>query len=175
VNGSGGIAVGMATNIPPHNLVEVIDATIRLIGEPACTIEDLMLDVKGPDFPTAGMIYDRAGIYQAYKTGRGSIIMRCRTEIEKVQGSNDREQIVVTELPYQVNKARLHAKIGDDARQAHRGHQGSPRRERPRRHAPRARAEEGRLPAGSAQSAVSADGHAGVLRHHQSVDRRLAA
>jgi DNA gyrase subunit A len=113
VNGSGGIAVGMATNIPPHNLVEVIDATIRLIGEPASTVEDLMLDVKGPDFPTAGMIYGRAGIYQAYKTGRGSIIMRCRTEIEKVQGSNDREQIVVTELPYQVNKARLHAKIGE--------------------------------------------------------------
>jgi DNA gyrase subunit A len=113
VNGSGGIAVGMATNIPPHNLAEVIDATIRLIGEPASTVEDLMLDVKGPDFPTAGMIYGRAGIYQAYKTGRGSIVMRCRTEIEKVQGSNDREQIVVTELPYQVNKARLHAKIGE--------------------------------------------------------------
>ena len=113
VNGSGGIAVGMATNIPPHNLVEVIDATIRLIGEPASTVEDLMLDVKGPDFPTAGMIYGRSGIYQAYKTGRGSIIMRCRTEIEKVQGGSDREQIVVTELPYQVNKARLHAKIGE--------------------------------------------------------------
>jgi DNA gyrase subunit A len=113
VNGSGGIAVGMATNIPPHNLVEVINATIRLIGEPASTVEDLMLDVKGPDFPTAGMIYGRSGIYQAYKTGRGSIMMRCRTEVEKVQGSNDREQIVVTELPYQVNKARLHAKIGE--------------------------------------------------------------
>jgi DNA gyrase subunit A len=113
VNGSGGIAVGMATNIPPHNLVEVIDATIRLIGEPASTVEDLMLDVKGPDFPTAGMIYGRSGIYQAYKTGRGSIMMRARTEVEKVQGSNDREQLVVTELPYQVNKARLHAKIGE--------------------------------------------------------------
>jgi DNA gyrase subunit A len=113
VNGSGGIAVGMATNIPPHNLLEVIDATIRLIGTPTCSVEDLMLDVKGPDFPTAGMIYGRAGIYQAYKTGRGSIIMRSRTEIEKVVGSNDREQIVVTELPYQVNKARLHAKIGE--------------------------------------------------------------
>jgi len=93
-------------------LVEVIDATIRLIGEPACTIEDLMLDVKGR-ISHSSMIYGRAGIYQAYKTGRGSIIMRCRTEIEKVQGSNDREQIVVTELPYQVNKARLHAKIGE--------------------------------------------------------------
>ena len=113
VNGSGGIAVGMATNIPPHNLVEVIDATIRLIGNPSCGIEDLMLDVKGPDFPTAGMIYGRSGIYQAYKTGRGSIMMRARTEVEKVTGSNDREQLVVTELPYQVNKARLHAKIGE--------------------------------------------------------------
>jgi DNA gyrase subunit A len=113
VNGSGGIAVGMATNIPPHNLVEVINATIRLIGEPASTVEDLMLDVKGPDFPTAAMIYGRSGIYQAYKTGRGSIIMRARTEVEKVQGSQDREAIIVTELPYQVNKARLHAKIGE--------------------------------------------------------------
>ena len=113
VNGSGGIAVGMATNIPPHNLVEVIDATIRLIGNPTCGVEDLMLDIKGPDFPTAAMIYGRSGIYQAYKTGRGSIIMRSRTEVEKVTGSNDREQIVVTELPYQVNKARLHAKIGE--------------------------------------------------------------
>src|SRR4249919_3797647 len=70
VNGTGGIAVGMATNIPPHNLTEVLNATIRLIGEPSSTIEDLMLDVKGPDFPTAGLIYGRAGIYQAYKTGR---------------------------------------------------------------------------------------------------------
>jgi len=113
VNGSGGIAVGMATNIPPHNLVEVIDATIRLIGNPSCGIEDLMLDVKGPDFPTAAMIYGRSGIYQAYKTGRGSIVMRARTEVEKVIGSNDREQLVVTELPYQVNKARLHSKIGE--------------------------------------------------------------
>jgi DNA gyrase subunit A len=113
VNGSGGIAVGMATNIPPHNLAEVIDATIRLIRNPESGVEDLMLDIKGPDFPTAAMIYGRAGIYQAYKTGRGSIVMRARTEVEKVQGSNDREQLVVTELPYQVNKARLHAKIGE--------------------------------------------------------------
>ena len=113
VNGSGGIAVGMATNIPPHNLVEVIDATIRLIENSGCTVEDLMQDIKGPDFPTAGLIYGRSGIYQAYKTGRGSIMMRSRHEVEKVQGSQDREQIVVTELPYQVNKARLHAKIGE--------------------------------------------------------------
>ena len=112
VNGSGGIAVGMATNIPPHNLVEVIDATILLIKQPDCTVADLMKHVQGPDFPTAGMIYGRSGIAQAYLTGRGSVIMRARTEVEKVPGS-DREQIVVTEIPYQVNKARLHAKIGE--------------------------------------------------------------
>ena len=113
VNGSGGIAVGMATNIPPHNLTEVIDATVLLINQPDCTIADLMKHVVGPDFPTAAMIYGRAGIAQAYLTGRGSIIMRARSEVEKVQGSNDREQIVITELPFQVNKARLHAKIGE--------------------------------------------------------------
>ena len=113
VNGSGGIAVGMATNIPPHNLAEVIDATILLINQPESTVADLMQHVKGPDFPTAGMIYGRSGIAQAYLTGRGSIIMRARTEVEKVTGSADREQIVVTEIPFQVNKARLHAKIGE--------------------------------------------------------------
>ncbi|HWA78345.1 MAG TPA: DNA gyrase subunit A [Polyangiaceae bacterium] len=113
VNGSGGIAVGMATNIPPHNLVEVIDATIFLIDNPEASIPDLMRFVKGPDFPTAAQIYGKSGIVQAYLTGRGSIIMRSRSEVEKVVGSPEREQIVVTELPYQVNKARLHAKIGE--------------------------------------------------------------
>jgi DNA gyrase subunit A len=112
VNGSGGIAVGMATNIPPHNLSEVIDATIHLVRNPNATVDDLMTYIKGPDFPTAAQIYGRAGIYQAYKTGRGSIMMRARTEVEKVSGT-DREQIVVSEIPYQVNKARLHAKIGE--------------------------------------------------------------
>jgi DNA gyrase subunit A len=112
VNGSGGIAVGMATNIPPHNLVEVIDATVHLINNPDSSIADLMKFVLGPDFPTAAMIYGRSGIAQAYLTGRGSIIMRARHEVEKVTGT-DREQIVVTEIPYQVNKARLHAKIGE--------------------------------------------------------------
>jgi DNA gyrase subunit A len=113
VNGSGGIAVGMATNIPPHNLVEIIDATIALIEKPDATVEDLLEHVKGPDFPTGAFIYGRAGILAAYKLGRGNIIMRARTEVEKVSGSPDREQIVVTEIPYQVNKARLHAKIGE--------------------------------------------------------------
>jgi DNA gyrase subunit A len=113
VNGSGGIAVGMATNIPPHNLIEVIDATIHLIRQPDASIADLMEFVKGPDFPTGGQIYGRSGIAQGYLTGRGNIIMRARTEVEKVNGSPEREQIVVTEIPYQVNKARLHAKIGE--------------------------------------------------------------
>jgi DNA gyrase subunit A len=113
VNGTGGIAVGMATNIPPHNLNEVIDATIALVRNPSATVEELMQHIAGPDFPTAGQIYGRSGIYQAYKTGRGSIVMRARTMVEKVVGSSDREQIVVTEIPYQVNKARLHAKIGE--------------------------------------------------------------
>jgi DNA gyrase subunit A len=113
VNGSGGIAVGMATNIPPHNLREIIDATIHLIANPDATVEDLMRFVQGPDFPTGGIIHGRAGIHQAYTTGRGSVMMRARTEVEKVQGSEGREQIVVTEIPYQVNKARLAAKIGE--------------------------------------------------------------
>ncbi|MFO7179774.1 MAG: DNA topoisomerase (ATP-hydrolyzing), partial [Pseudomonadota bacterium] len=113
VNGSGGIAVGMATNIPPHNLAEVVNATIHLIRNPEADVPELMRFVQGPDFPTGAQIYGRSGIAQAYLTGRGNIVMRARTEIEKVPGSPDREQIVVTEIPYQVNKARLHAKIGE--------------------------------------------------------------
>ncbi|MBX3126701.1 MAG: DNA gyrase subunit A [Polyangiaceae bacterium] len=113
VNGSGGIAVGMATNIPPHNLGEIIDATIALIREPDTTIEALLSIVPGPDFPTGGFIHGRAGIFQAYKTGRGSVVMRAKTMVEKAHGSTEREQIVVTEIPYQVNKARLAAKIGE--------------------------------------------------------------
>ena len=112
VNGSEGIAVGMATNIPPHNLGEVVTATIELIRNPDITIEELMLHIPGPDFPTGGIIYGRSGIEQAYMTGRGSVIMRAKTEFEPIPG-RDREQIVVTEIPYQVNKARLHAKIGE--------------------------------------------------------------
>ncbi|MGE0323669.1 MAG: DNA gyrase subunit A [Polyangiaceae bacterium] len=111
VNGSGGIAVGMATNIPPHNMNEVIEGCIQLIANPDLTIEQLFEIIPGPDFPTAGIICGRSGAYQAYKTGRGSVVMRARSNVEKVQGS-EREQIVITELPYQVNKARLHAKIG---------------------------------------------------------------
>jgi DNA gyrase subunit A len=113
VNGSGGIAVGMATNIAPHNLREIIAATIQLIREPTTSMEELLKLVPGPDFPTGGIIFGRSGIRQALMTGRGSIVIRARTTIEKVHGGSDREQIVVTEVPYQVNKARLHAKIGE--------------------------------------------------------------
>jgi len=112
VNGSGGIAVGMATNIPPHNLGEVVEATIHLIREPDCSVADLMQFIQGPDFPTGAIIYGRAGIHQAYTTGRGSVVMRARSVTEKVPGT-EREQIVFTEIPYQVNKARLAAKIGE--------------------------------------------------------------
>src|SRR3954469_24039409 len=111
VNGSGGIAVGMATNVPPHNLREVLDATVHLIRNPDASVADLMRFVPGPDFPTAGLIYGRAGILQAYQTGRGSIVMRARHIVEEVKGA-EREQLVFIQLPYQVNKARLCAKIG---------------------------------------------------------------
>ncbi len=112
VNGSSGIAVGMATNIPPHNLGEIIDATIHLIQHPDASIKALMKYVPGPDFPTGGFIYGREGIKQAYETGRGTIIMRARAAIDRVgRGSAQREAIVITEIPYQVNKAKLVEKI----------------------------------------------------------------
>jgi DNA gyrase subunit A len=111
VNGSNGIAVGMATNMPPHNLTEVCEAVIHLINNPQAKISDLIAHIPGPDFPTAGMIHGRGGIYQAYQTGRGSITMRARATIER-QGK-DRDIIVVTEIPYQVNKARLIEKIAE--------------------------------------------------------------
>ncbi|HVY45116.1 MAG TPA: DNA gyrase subunit A [Minicystis sp.] len=112
VNGAGGIAVGMATNIPPHNLGEIVDATIAIIKNADITIADLLHLVPGPDFPTGGIIYGRSGIEQAYLTGRGSIVMRGRTNVEKTH-KGDREQIVISEIPYQVNKARLVAKIAE--------------------------------------------------------------
>src|SRR5437879_2924845 len=111
VNGSNGIAVGMATNIPPHNLMEVCEAVIHLINNPQAKLSELMAHVPGPDFPTAGIIHGRSGIGQAYKTGRGTITMRARAVIER-QGK-DRDVIVVTEIPYQVNKERLIEKIAE--------------------------------------------------------------
>ncbi len=116
VNGSSGIAVGMATNIPPHNLNEIIDATLALIENPAIDIPELMKHVPGPDFPTAGIINGAQGIYAAYRTGRGRVHMRGRTNIEAVD-QRGKEAIIVTELPYQVNKARLIEKIADLVRE----------------------------------------------------------
>src|SRR5207244_6625749 len=115
VNGAGGIAVGMATNIPPHNLGEVIDACIALIDDPALGIDDLMAIVPGPDFPTGGIILGRAGIRGAYHLGRGSIIMRGKFTIETVR--KEREAIVITEIPYQVNKATMVERIAELVRE----------------------------------------------------------
>ena len=112
VNGSSGIAVGMATNIPPHNLNEVVDACLALIEDPTIEIPALMEHLPGPDFPTAGIINGAAGIYSAYRTGRGRVHIRARTEIEEF-GTRGREAIIVTELPFQVNKARLIEKIAE--------------------------------------------------------------
>ena len=114
VNGSNGIAVGMATNIPPHNLTEVINACVAVIDDPECSMADLMEHVSGPDFPTGGIIMGRSGIRAAYATGRGKVVVRARTEFEEFGA--DRTRIVVTELPYQVNKSELVRKIAEQVR-----------------------------------------------------------
>lgn len=111
VNGSSGIAVGMATNIPPHNLGEAIDATCMMIDNPNCTVDDLMTVLPGPDFPTGGLIMGRKGIKDAYETGRGSLTVRSKCRIE--EGKNGRKSIVVSEIPYQVNRTNLLKKIAD--------------------------------------------------------------
>ena len=116
VNGSSGIAVGMATNIPPHNLGEIVDACLALLDNPELGISDLIKLVPGPDFPTAGLIHGAQGIISAYTTGRGRIYVRARTEIEPL-GKSGREAIIITELPYQVNKARLIEKIAELVRE----------------------------------------------------------
>ncbi|MBK8241495.1 MAG: DNA gyrase subunit A, partial [Deltaproteobacteria bacterium] len=111
LNGAVGIAVGMATNIPPHNLTELVDATLALIDTPEIDIRGLLQIVRGPDFPTGGLIIGRTGIMQAYASGRGSITVRARCEIE--EDEKGREAIVVTEIPYQINKARLIERIAE--------------------------------------------------------------
>ena len=116
VNGSSGIAVGMATNIPPHNLTEVINACVCVLGNPEATLPDLMQHIKGPDFPTKGIIMGRSGIRQAYATGRGRVIVRARTEFEEF-GRDRRTRIIVNELPYQVNKRQLIKNIADQVRE----------------------------------------------------------
>ena len=109
VNGSDGIAVGMATKIPPHNLAEIVEATITLVNNPKATLADLLKFVQGPDFPTAGIIHGKAGIFEAYKTGRGRFMMRAKAAIESI--TKERQAIIVTEIPYQVNKAKLVERI----------------------------------------------------------------
>ncbi|MGB4029954.1 MAG: DNA gyrase subunit A [bacterium] len=115
VNGSAGIAVGMATNIPPHNLGEVIDGLVLLIDNPEATIKELMMVIKGPDFPTGGLILGRDGIRSAYETGRGTLKIRAKTQIERLK--NGKSQIIVTEIPYQVNKARMIERIANLVRE----------------------------------------------------------
>ena len=111
INGASGIAVGMATNIPPHNLTEIVDAAITLINNPAAPLPEILKIVKGPDFPTYGIIHGRAGILDAYKTGRGRFMMRAKAAIENI--TKDKQAIIVTEIPYQVNKAKLVERIAD--------------------------------------------------------------
>ena len=111
VNGSSGIAVGMATNIPPHNLGEVIDGVVKLIDNPDVTVQELMEVIKGPDFPTGALILGRRGVYDTYTTGRGKIVVRAKTDIEPM--ANNRQRIIVTEIPYMVNKAMLVSKIAE--------------------------------------------------------------
>jgi DNA gyrase subunit A len=111
INGSNGIAVGMATNIPPHNLTEIVDATITLVNEPHTSLPEILKFVKGPDFPTAGIIHGKAGILEAYKTGRGRFMMRAKAAIEDI--TKERKAIIVTEIPYQVNKSRLIERIAE--------------------------------------------------------------
>ena len=111
VNGSSGIAVGMATNIPPHNLTEILDAAALLIRKPNATLKEVMQFVPGPDFPTGGFLYGKEGVEQAYKTGRGSFNVRAKAAIE--EAARDKQNIVITEIPYQVNKARLIEKIAE--------------------------------------------------------------
>ncbi len=117
VNGSTGIAVGMATNIPPHNLNEVVDACLALLQNPEMDIEALIEMIPAPDFPTAGFIYGLAGVKEGYRTGRGRVIMRARTHFEDVDKGNNRQAIIIDELPYQVNKANLLIKIGELVRE----------------------------------------------------------
>lgn len=116
INGSSGIAVGMATNIPPHNLSEIIDACLALLVNPELTIEEIIDIIPAPDFPTAGFIYGTAGVRQGYLTGRGRVVMRGRTHVEEI-GKGDRQALIIDELPYQVNKARLLERIGELVRE----------------------------------------------------------
>ncbi len=165
VNGAGGIAVGMATNIPPHNLGELIDACMALIDNPALSIDDLIKIVPGPDFPTGGIILGRAGIVSAYHTGRGSVVMRGKVEIETIR--KEREAIVISEIPYQVNKATMIERMAELVREKKiEGIRRTARRVRPRRLPRRDRAQARSDARRGAQPA---------LPLHAAADRRSAA
>jgi DNA gyrase subunit A len=113
VNGSSGIAVGMATNIPPHNLTETISGCLALLGSPEMSVDELMEIIPAPDFPTAGIIYGLEGVHEGYRTGRGRVVIRARTHFEDLDKSGNRQAIIVDEIPYQVNKANLLTRIGE--------------------------------------------------------------
>ena len=177
VNGSSGIAVGMATNIPPHNLREVIDATIAYIDDPEIDVEGLMQHIKGPDFPTAGTILGRDGIRDAYATGRGRVRVQAKAHIEPI--GQGKEAIIVTELPYQVRKGGdggLIQKIArPGARQEDPRDHRPARRVRPPRDADRDRAQARRDPEGRAQQALQAHADADdVRRQHGRAGRQRA-
>ena len=177
VNGSSGIAVGMATNIPPHNLREVIDATIAYIDDPDIDVEGLMQHIKGPDFPTGGIILGHGGIRDAYETGRGRVRVQARAHIEPL--SHGKEAIVVTELPFMVKKGGDGGLIDEDRRTRQR--QDDPRDLRPdrpvrqARHAPGDRAQARRDPQGRAQQALQAHADADDLRRQHGRARRQRA
>ena len=175
VNGSSGIAVGMATNIPPHNLTETIDACLALLANPDIAIEELIKLMPAPDFPTAGMIYGTAGVHEGYRTGRGRVVMRARTHFEDID-KGARQAIVVDELPYQVNKKVLLERIAELVREKkHRGHLGHPGRIGQVRHAGGDRAEARRGARGRPQQPVQADAAPGHLRHEHGRARRRPA
>ena len=174
VNGGGGIAVGMATNIPPHNLGEVIDGTMALIDDPTLTTEQLMEFIPGPDFPTGGIILGRGGIRSAYETGRGSIVMRGQVTVETVQARARGARRPRDPLPGQQGDDDREDRR-DGARQAHRRHRRHPRRERPRRHARRDRAEARRRGRRGAQPALALLRPADLLRRQlRRAERRPA-
>ena len=118
INGSSGIAVGMATNIPPHNLNEVVDACLHLLSHPEASIDDLMQIVPAPDFPTAGIIYGISGVRDGYRTGRGKVVMRAKVHFEDID-RGARQAIIVDEIPYQVNKKTLLERIAEQIGRAH--------------------------------------------------------
>ena len=167
VNGSQGIAVGMATNIPPHNLGEVIDATVHLLDNPDGHVDDLMPFVKGPDFPTGALIMGRQGILDAYRTGKGSIRLRAVAEIEEGTSGRTGDSIVVTEMPYQTSISATAARIKELVEtRADRGHRRRQRRVGPGQDPPRDPAEEGRPRPGRAQQPLQA--HASCSRTSRS-------